>query len=111
LSFYKIIELRYKGKSEARTWFGDNFTKLRSDETLTAKIDAFEAACGTEKVHDHLYRACRTAVAHANKPFSSDPDEYTELKRLKVAADILRPLARLFIRDELGVSDCPHDGS
>jgi hypothetical protein len=111
LSFYKIIELRYKGKSEARTWFGDNFTKLRSDETLTAKIDAFEAACGTEKVHDHLYRACRTAVAHANKPFSSDPDEYTELKRLKVAADILRPLARLFIRDELGVSDCPYDGS
>jgi hypothetical protein len=111
LSFYKIIELKYKGKSEARTWFRDNFEKLRSDETLIAKIADFEAACGTEKVHDHLYRACRTAVAHANKPLSSDPDEYIELKRLQVAADILRPLARLFIRDELGVSDCPYDGS
>jgi hypothetical protein len=111
LTFYKIIELRYKGKSEARTWFRDNFSKLGSDGTLSTKIDAFKAACGTEKIHDHLYRACRTAVAHANKPFSSDPDEYTELRRLNVAADILRPLARLFIRDELGISDCPYDGS
>jgi hypothetical protein len=111
LSFYKIIELKYKGKSEARNWFRDNFEKLRQDSTLTAKIAAFEAACGTEKVQDHLYRAFRTAVAHANKPFSADPDEYGELKRLHVAADILRPLARLFIREELGVSDCPYDGT
>jgi hypothetical protein len=28
-----------------------------------------------------------------------------------VAAEILRALARRFIHDELGVSDCPCDGS
>ena len=71
----------------------------------------FEKACGTERPHDYLYRACRTAVAHANKPFSSDPDDLSELRRLHVAADILRELARRFIRFELGVSDCPYDGS
>jgi hypothetical protein len=111
LSFYKIIELKHKGKSEARTWFKNNFERLKTDQTLTKYLAEFEKACGTEKVHDHLYRACRTAVAHANKPFSTDPDDYLELRRLQVAARVLRPLARLFIREELGVSDCPYDGT
>ena len=111
LSYYKIIELRYKGKSEARTWFRDNFETLRKDRNLSDRIGTFEAACGTEKPHDHLYRACRTAVAHANKPFSSDPDDFHELRRLHVAADILRALARLFIQNEFGVSDCAYDGT
>ena len=111
LSFYKIIELKHKGKSEARTWFKINFERLKTDQTLTKYLAEFEKACGTEKVHDHLYRACRTAVAHANKPFSTDPDDYLELRRLQVAARVLRPLARLFIREELGVSDCPYDGT
>ena len=111
LSFYKIIELKHKGKSEARTWFKNNFGRLRTDQTLTERLAEFEKACGTETVHDHLYRACRTAVAHANKPFSTDPDDYLELRRLQVAAGVLRPLARLFIRDELRVSDCPYDGT
>lgn len=111
LSYYKIIELRYKGKSEARTWFRDNFKTLKQDRNLSNEIAAFEEACGNEKPHDHLYRACRTAVAHANKPFSSDPDDFHELRRLHVAADILRALARLFIQNELGVSDCVYDGT
>jgi hypothetical protein len=111
LSFYKIIELKHKGKSEAKTWFRNNFERLRADKLLTKQLAEFEKACGTEKVHDHLYRACRTAVAHANKPFSSDPDDYLELRRLHVAAGVLRPLARLFIKEELGVSDCRYDGT
>jgi hypothetical protein len=111
LTFYKIIELRHKGKSEARTWFKNNYERLRDDKTLEKTLAEFEEACGTEKVHDHLYRACRTTVAHANKPFSTDPDDYLELRRLYVAASVLRPLARIFIRDELGISDCPYDGT
>lgn len=111
LSYYKIIELRHKGKSEAKTWFRDNFETLRQDGTLSSRIAAFEAACGTERPHDYLYRACRTAVAHANKPFSTDPDDFHELRRLHVAANILRTLARLFIQNELGVSDCSYDGT
>lgn len=111
LSYYKIIELRYKGKSETKTWFRDNFEALRQDRTLSDRITAFESTCGTERPHDYLYRACRTAVAHANKPFSTDPDDFHELRRLHVAAEILRALARLFIQNELGVSDCAYDGT
>jgi hypothetical protein len=111
LSYYKIIELKHKGKADAKKWFRDNFENLKQNQYISDRIAAFETACGTEKPHDHLYRACRTAVAHANKPFSTDPDDYYELRRLHVAADILRALARLFIQHELHISDCTFDGS
>ncbi len=111
LSYCKIVELRHKGKSEARTWFGKNYEALKQGTNLSREIGSFEKACGTEKPHDYLYRACRTAVAHANKPFSTDPDDLHELRRLHVAADILQALARRFIANELGVSDCSFDGT
>lgn len=111
LCYYKIVELRHKGKSEARGWFGNSYEALKKDITLSDEIARFEKERGTEKAHDYLYRACRTAIAHANKPFSSDPDDLHELRRLHVAANVLRALARRFIRDELGVSDCPYDGT
>ena len=111
LSYYKILELKHRGSADARTWFAKNYEALKSDPTLADEIKRFEGARGTERSGDYLYRACRVAVAHANKPYSSDPDDPRELRRLHVAAEILRALARRFIRDELGVSDCHYDGS
>lgn len=111
LCYYKIIELKHKGSSQARTWFRDTYPALKTNTVLARDLAAFESARGTQQAHDYLYGACRSAVAHANKPFSSDPDEVRELRRLHVAASILRPLARLFIEKELGLSDCPYDGT
>jgi len=113
LAYYKIVELKHHGRTEARTWFAKNYEAIKGDRTLADTIKRFEAeaALRSEKPGDYLYRACRVAVAHANKPFSSDPDNPRELRRLHVAAQILRALARRFIRNELGVSDCPYDGS
>jgi hypothetical protein len=111
LSYYKIVELKYRGKSEARTWFRDNFGELERDPKWADDVPKFLEACGTEKPSDYLYRACRVAVAHANKPYSTDPDDIHELRRLHVAARVLRALARQFISRELGVSDCAFDGS
>jgi hypothetical protein len=111
LAYYKIVELKHGGSNPARTWFAKNYEGLKTDPTLADEIKRFESARGTEKPGDYLYRACRVAVAHANRPFSSDPDDPRELRRLHVVAQILRALARVFIRDELGVSECPYDGS
>lgn len=111
LSYYKIVELKYRSRAAARTWLRENYPMLTKESGFSDEIAEFEKACGAEMPHDYLYRACRVAVAHANKPFSSDPDDVHELRRLHVAARVLRALARRFIRDELGVSDCPYDRS
>lgn len=111
LSYYKIVELKHRGRAEAKKWFGRSYPALIDDRALADEVSRFETARGTEKPEDYLYRACRVAVAHANQPYSSDPDDLDEVRRLHVAAEILRALARRFIRDELGVSDCPYDGS
>jgi hypothetical protein len=111
LSYYKIVELKHRGKSEARKWFEANYAAIKDDRIFAGEVARFEKERGTERPGDYLYRACRVAVAHANKPFSSDPDDTVELRRLRVAAQVLRALARRCIQDELGVSECPYDGS
>jgi Methylamine utilization protein MauJ len=80
---------------------------------LADLLKAFEKDCGNEQPHLYLYDACRTAVAHAKprKRQAYDPDNLFELRRLHAAADVLRELARLFIQNELHVSDCAFDGS
>jgi hypothetical protein len=112
LGYYKIIELKHRGRAEARTWFRDNYDKLRQSPGHEADVvKRFETARGSELPHDYLYSACRVAVAHANHARSSDPDSVRETRRLHVAADVLRLLARAFIGGELGVSDSMFDGS
>lgn len=111
LSYYKLIELRHKGRADAKKWFRENFEALKQDRTLTDELARFTAACGSIPPDGYLYGACRSAVAHANKPYSSDPDDAHEIRRLHIAAAILRPLARRFIEIELGMSDCMFDGT
>ncbi len=112
LSYYKIIELKHKGKEETKKWLRDNWPPLKEDMQSSDRIVAFEKDCGTEKPHEYLHKACRVAVSHANeKTPPSDPDDLHEIRRLHVAAEVLRLLARRFIKTELGLSDCGYDGS
>jgi hypothetical protein len=113
LSYYKIIELKF-GDFEGpkvRDWIAANYPALKADNTLVREIANFEKKRGNEEPQKYLNSACRVAVAHSSVTNPSDPDELPELRRLHVAAHILRALARRFIRDELSVSECPYDGS
>jgi hypothetical protein len=113
LSYYKIIELKFgdfEGK-KVQEWIAANYTALKADDTLAREIADFENECGNEEPQKYLNSACRVAVAHSSAANPSDPDELPELRRLHVAAHVLRALARRFIREELGVSECPYDGS
>jgi hypothetical protein len=112
LSYYKIIELKYH-REDTKKWLRDNFIVLKQHQYLAYMLKAFEKDCGTEQPHLYLYDACRTAVAHAKprKRQAYDPDNLSELRRLHVAADVLRELAKLFIQNELHVSGCGFDGS
>lgn len=111
LCYYKIVEVKHRSTGDAKRWFRDNFELLRQEGRLADRIARFDAIRGEKPAHEYLWQACRSAVAHANKPFLGDPDDSHERRPLHVAASILRELARRFIRNELGVSDCVYDGS
>ena len=97
--------------SKVQKWIADNYPALKEDKNLAREIAAFEEACGDQEPHLYVARACRIAVAHASAKHPSDPDDFHELRRLHVAARVIRALARRFISSELAVSDCFFDGS
>lgn len=105
LSYYKVIEVRHNGKSATKKWFKDTYPNFRDGRNDAAGIERFELACGDTTPHQYIYDACRVAVAHVNEKYLSDPDDFEELRRLHVVADVLRGLARYFIKNELGFSD------
>lgn len=110
LSYYKLVELKHKGRNEVKKWFGKSLTHLRQEPNLVESIERFDKevkSSSSRNAEDYLWEACRCAVAHANKPYSIDADEYTVLRRLYVVADVLRALARLFIIKEFNVSTNP----
>ena len=105
LNYFKIIEIRHQGRGPAKNWFRDNFVVLESERLDDGRLNAFRESCGQQAVHEYIYGACRLAVAHASEKAISDPDEASEISRLHNVADILRRLARHFIKNELGISD------
>lgn len=113
LSYYKIIELKF-GDFEGpkvRDWIARSYGELKKNKILSAELASFEKERGNQEPQNYLNKACRVAVAHSSLKHPSDPDDLLELRRLHIAADILRALARYFISKELSVSDCPYDGS
>jgi hypothetical protein len=44
LCYYKIVELRHKGKAEARSWFGRTYAALKDDKVLSDEFARFEKA-------------------------------------------------------------------
>lgn len=107
LNYYKIIEIRHPGFPASSQWVAQNLPVVLANRGEEDRTRAFLAACGAEAPETYIYAACRVAVAHASPNRVSDPDESLEIRRLHVAADVMRRLARRFIKHELGVSDSP----
>lgn len=113
LSYYKILELKGGGKNGTKNWLRDNYDLAKEQKRHVPEFAEFERICGNSRPSDYLFKSCRTAVAHAEAHGvqSSDPDEFLELRRLHIAADILRVFARFFITQELGISESRFDGT
>jgi hypothetical protein len=107
LNYYKIIEIRHPGWPASTKWVADNLPPILNDPSDQTGIATFLSACGQEVPEMYIYAACRVAVAHVSPNKPSDPDDLVELRRLHVAADVMRRLARRFISVELDVSDSP----
>jgi hypothetical protein len=110
LNYYKIVEIRFKGRGPAKNWFRDNFAILREQSAFRSEFEEFAKQCDGEQPHEYIYKACRVAVAHADTDSRSDPDDANELVRLHRVANVLRILARHFIAAEFGTSDAIFSG-
>lgn len=113
LSYVKVIEIRHGKKSLPQKWFKENYPKFAVQKNLGVNVKRFEETCAEkgEEPSEYIWTACRVAVSHVSEKAPSDPDEFEEIRRLHVAADVIRGLARYFIRNELSVSEHMFDGS
>ena len=111
LSYFKVIEIQHPEGADVRKWLAANWPVIRDDLHDQHGIDTFLKAVGEEAPEDYLWKACRVAVAHVRKKHPSDPDIADELRRLDNVAGVMRRLARRLISEELGISECPFDGT
>lgn len=102
LSYYKVIESQFRdGKNRGR-WIAANIDKL----TNRAANRVAELRAVDIDVASHLYESGRCAVAHASLEGDIiDPDIPADRRRLSADLVIIEELARIYIRDELGVPD------
>jgi hypothetical protein len=106
LSYFKVLEISYPDSKKLCAWIARTFPLIQNNLNKDFVIE-FSKACGEESIDQYLWKACRVAVAHVREKYPSDPDILQELHRLQDAAEIMRKLARYFIKTNLGVSESP----
>lgn len=108
LSFYKVFEARNASPrgvpNPTREWINGVFPHV-TQEVRKEILDQFNKERKGKDVGSYIVENCRVATAHASERYPSDADADLELRRLAVAADILRALARYYLHDELAFSD------
>lgn len=103
LSFFKVFEMKRKSKKVKR-WISEVFDEARA-EACEGVLKQFHEQRQEISVEEYIYLNCRVASAHASKDYPSDADMSSETHRLLVAAEVMRALARYFIRTTFQFSE------
>jgi hypothetical protein len=103
LSFFKVFEMRQDGP-KVRDWMAKEFDEA-CKSVQPEFLKRFDGDRMERTVEEYLYGNCRVAAAHASKKFMSDSDMSAETRRLAVAAEIMRALARHYIQTTFNFSD------
>ncbi len=103
LSFYKVINSHFSGKNEQRNWIRDNVESLRDREALK-RLDELAPTLKGQKIQDYIWVSCRNAIAHSHPDsIVVNPDEQTDIRRIRSDLPIIKALAKRLINAELGV--------
>jgi hypothetical protein len=102
LSFFKVFEMRRDAR-KAKKWIKCVFADACAD-AHERTLGQFHSDRKEIEIEDYCYN-CRVAAAHASKKFQSDADMSSETRRLSVAAEIMRALARHYIRTKFDFSE------
>lgn len=100
LSYFKVIESKYREGRKRERWFNDNIEMMTGD----AASRVAQLRADGEDVGLHLWDSGRNAVAHAS--FGKgivDPDIPADRRRISADLVLMRELAKRYIGVELGV--------
>lgn len=105
LSFFRVFETLYDKKKKVVEWVNAVFPSVEKSIRETA-LQEFEAdrALARVDVGTYIYENCRVATAHAARDKPSDPDGAEEARRLLNASEVIRCLARFFIKHQFNFS-------
>lgn len=102
LSFFKVFEMGRDAR-KAKNWIKRVFADACAD-VHERTLGQFHSDRKEIEIEAYCYN-CRVAAGHASKKFKSDADMSSETRRLSVAAEIMRALARHYIRTKFSFSD------
>lgn len=100
LSFYKIINLRWRSPQDQKKWISE---KLNLIENHEAKKRLNELKQSESEIANYLYVSGRCAVAHAGIDPYIDPENVEDSRRLYADLPIIKELAKIMIEQEYGI--------
>jgi hypothetical protein len=100
LSFYKVINLRYKNGEKQKAWI---FNALLKVDAREAKERLGELQKQETDIPDYLYNSCRCAIAHAGVTPTVDPEDFEDIKRLQADLPLIRNLVEILIEEEYSI--------
>ena len=96
LSFYKIINLRYRRGDRQKAWIRRTLPSMTDRDAIKRMEELNDEH---EDVADYLYISCRCAIAHAGVNPTVDPENFDDNNRLRSDLPLIKHLAELLIED------------
>ncbi len=104
LGFYKILETNFNSRQRTEFLHRELESMISENQIDDHQLREIDCSNGEPvRLAEFLHKEGRNAVAHANFSPAINPDEIRDARRMSVAAQILRPLARRFINQEFGI--------
>jgi len=100
LSFFKILNINHGKGREQVAWINNNLLNIKYDPEL-ARLAYLRK--NVADVGNYMYELGRCAVAHAHAAPTSNPDDYSDRKRLENDLELIKKLAAIAIENDFGV--------
>lgn len=100
LSFYKILNVLFKGGSRQIEWINTVISDLKNERAVWRLSELKSRDVNPGK---YLYESGRCAIAHAYQDPLVDPDNPEDTYRLAADLPLIKALAVMLIESELGI--------